>query len=200
MSRYSGAVSPCNGSRETVGRKCFTCRYSSATVSFVDEDASGYRFTRDMSGRSVWDQVEGDDLPMPIEIIVNRAPDGRYVFTGLKIGGEGAWQEITSATLRQIKLSEILAAHFDYFEPMRLIEESLAESSRPIRPPGRRPEDEELRAFARTYLAELGRQPRRAMTAAAKAHNISRATANRWAATCRELGYLPAAREEGEQP
>ncbi len=29
------------------------------------------------------------------------------------------------------------------------------------------------------------------MTAAATAHSISRATANRWAATRRELGYLP---------
>ena len=29
------------------------------------------------------------------------------------------------------------------------------------------------------------------MSAAARAHSISRATANRWAAICRELGYLP---------
>src|SRR6266568_919989 len=57
--------------------------------------------------------------------------------------------------------------------------------------PSRRPDDQKLRDFARTYQIELARQPRRAMTAAASAHSISRATANRWAAICREMGFLP---------
>lgn len=178
-------------------------RYSSATLSLVNgsETPSGaYRFTRDLSGRSLWVRVEGGDLPMPVEILVDRTPEGRYMFTGLRLGGdpEEDEYEITSQTLRQIRLSEIQAAYFEHFEPIRLMEESLAEVSYPLRPRG--PEHEALSAFARTYLTELARQPRRAMTAAAKTHNISRATANRWAATCRELGMLPSASSGEELP
>ncbi|HEX6520939.1 MAG TPA: hypothetical protein VF070_13150 [Streptosporangiaceae bacterium] len=159
-----------------------------------DEGGDGYRFARDLSGQSLWTRVEGGDLPMPVELIFGSAPDGRYVVAGLKI--EDAWypEVVTSATLRQIKLGEIQAAYFDYFEPIRLMEESLAELSHPILPPKpgpHGPDNEALRAFAHTYLTELARQPHRAMTATAKAHHISRTTANRWAALCRELGYLP---------
>lgn len=157
--------------------------------------AGGYRFTRDLSGQTLWVGVDGGDLPVPIEILVDRAPGGRHVFTGLRIG-DGA-QEITSQTLRLIKLGEILAAHFEVFEPVFVMEASAAEASRPLRTrSGRRgpagPDDQALRGFAQTYQAELARQPHRAMTAAAKAHSISRTTANRWAARSRELGYLPA--------
>lgn len=171
----------------------------------MDDDAAfggGYTFAQDPTGHTLWEYVEGGDLPMPIEVIVNQAPDGRYVFTGLKIGDEASSQEITSATLRQIKLSEILAAHFDRFQPIREVEASLAAISVPLRPRGRgpaAPEPETLSLFARTYQIELARQPHRAMTAAAKEHNISRTTANRWAATCRKLGLLPGA-SSGEEP
>jgi hypothetical protein len=160
----------------------------------VSHDAPGsddYRFTRDLSGQGLWVEVEGGGLPMPIGIQVHRDPAGRYVFTGVRIGGE-SFEEITSQTLRQIKLTEILAAYYEYYEPIFEIEATLAEASRPLgrlRPRG--PDDASLRAFARSYQIELARQPRRAMSAAAKAHSISRATANRWAATCRQLGYLP---------
>jgi hypothetical protein len=161
-------------------------------------DSSGYRFTRDMSGRSLWVRVDGGDLPMPIDICVDQAPDGRHIFTGLRIGGESGTeaQEITSNTLRQIRLGEILAAHFEHFEPIFQMEAVLAADSYPIRPRG--PAHQALRDFARTYQIELARQPQRAMTAAAKAHSISRATANRWADLCRQLGYLPSG--SGHQP
>jgi hypothetical protein len=171
--------------------------YTLATVLLVTNNAAGgtangYRFTRDLSGTTLWVGVEGGDLPVPIEILVDRAPGGRHIFTGLRIG-DGA-QEITSQTMRRIKLGEILAAHFEVFEPVFRMEASLALASRPLRPRVRRrgpagPDDEALLAFAETYKAELGRS-RRAMTAAANTHNISRTTANRWAARCRELGYL----------
>ncbi len=168
----------------------------------MGDDEGGYRFTRDLSGESLWTLVEGGDLPMPVEIVFHRSPDGRYVVSRLSIGQ--GWldkdgnllDEVTSATLRQIRLSEIQAAYFDYFDPVRLIEESIPmEVLSPIQPPGRGPDEQALRAFARTYMTELARQPHRAMTAAAKAHNISRATANRWAALCREYGYLPSGDE-----
>jgi hypothetical protein len=170
----------------------------------VDDAGTGgeYRFTRDLSGRTLWEHVEGGDLPMPIDIIVQQAPDGRYVFTGLRIGDEVETQEITAATLRQIKLGEILAAHFEHFQPIREMEAGLAELSVPVRPRGRGPAApgaEALSRFAHTYQIELARQPHRAMSAAAKAHSISRTTAHRWAAMCRQLGYLPDT-SAGEEP
>jgi hypothetical protein len=161
-----------------------------------DSADSGYRFLRDLSGRTLWTEVEGGGLPAPVKVIADRAPDGRYMITGLTIG-DGTMGEITSATLRQIRLSEILAAYFDWHEPIWQMETWAAETSVPLRPRSRGPDGGALLDFARTYLAELGRQPHRAMTAAARAHNISRATANRWAATCREIGLLPAGSAAG---
>ena len=167
----------------------------------VSDDAagSGYHFIGSPFTHG-WVRVEGDGLPVPVDICVGSAPDGRSVFTGLRIGGESAREaeEITSNTLRQIKLSEILAAYFEYSQSVLEMERSIADASVPLPPgywqhvaPARGPDHEALKSFARAYLTELARQPQRAMTAAAKAHNISRATANRWAALCREFGYLP---------
>jgi hypothetical protein len=62
--------------------------------------------------------------------------------------------------------------------------------------PARGPSTRKLHDFAGTYKRYLqGGEQRRAMTAAAAEHNISRATAHRWAATCRQLGYLPGKEE-----
>jgi hypothetical protein len=181
-----------------------------------DEDG-GYRvtvnpdFSRSMRPAGHWVKISSGDLPMPVELRVNRHADGRYVVTGLLMGDEFSPAEITSQTLREIRLSKILAWLLEDFDPdnlpawsprttVRTIADFNADlagqvaTGRGQRAPG----TEVLREFARTYLTELARQPRRAMTAAAKAHSISRATANRWAATCRELGLLPAA-SSGEE-
>jgi len=165
--------------------------------------SGGYRFIADHTLHQPlhWVRVEGGDLPMPIEIRVDRAQDGRFVFSGIKIGTEGMWgyEEITSQTLREIRLAEILAAYYEVFRPDYVfeMESGLAKVSHPNRPP-RGPDNQALGYFARTYLTELARQPHRAMTAAARKHNISRATANRWAAVCREIGLLPGASPGGE--
>ena len=169
-------------------------------MSEEDPWSGGYRFTTAdhyLHSPSSWVLAEGGDLPMPIEIRVNRAPDGRHVFTGIRIGEitDSPWmQEITSQTLREIRLAEILAAYYEAFQPdyVAELEASIAAVSYPLPPPRPRgPSNQVLGEFARTYLAELARQPHRAMSAAAKAHNVSRATANRWASLCRELGMLP---------
>jgi hypothetical protein len=182
-----------------------------------DEDGS-YRvavnpdLSRSMRPAGHWVKISGGDLPMPVELRVNRHADGRYVVTGLMMGDQFSPGEITSQTLREIRLSKILAWLLEDFDPdnlpawsprttVRMIADFNADlagqvaTSRGQRAPG----SEVLRGFARTYLTELARQPRRAMTPAAKAHNISRATANRWAGTCRELGLLPVA-SSGEEP
>jgi hypothetical protein len=174
----------------------------------MSDAGSGYRFSRDASGDSGWTRVSDGDLPMPIEIRFGYAPDGRFTVTGLRLDVDPLRAadpsnidlEITSATLRQIKLSEIKAAFFEsqgtWLQAIMPDDQSLARSIAheqvyALRPPSRGPETETLRKFADAYRIELTRQPHRAMTAVAKALNISRATANRWTALCRELGYLP---------
>jgi hypothetical protein len=145
---------------------------------------------------------------MPIEIRFGYAPDGRFTVRGLRLDVDPFRAtdpsyidlEITSATLRQIKLSEIKAAFFEWQsasiqavmpDDRNLARSIAAEQVYALQSTNRGPGSETLRKFADAYRIELTRQPHRAMTATAKALNISRATANRWAALCRELGYLP---------
>jgi hypothetical protein len=185
----------------------------------IEQDGDGsYRiaanpdYVRSVRPLGVWQRVSSGDLPMPVEIRVTRHSDGRYVITGLMLGDQFKPTEITSQTLREIRLSKILARLLADFDPdnppawspgiaVRMAADVNADQGRHIAAGrGQRgPSEKALRDFARTYLAELGRHPRRAMSAAAKAHNISRATANRWAATCRELGMLPTV-SSGEEP
>lgn len=142
---------------------------------------------------------------MPVWLRIHQSADGRYVITGLVLGEESPTpQEVTSQTLRQIKLRDIMLDVFADFDPdappkgwpkfenlVAMVAKANAEIGFVAKAEKRGPDAETLRAFAETYRAELARQPQRAMTAAAKEHNISRATAHRWAAECRELGLLP---------
>lgn len=152
-----------------------------------------------------WVSVTGDELPMPVWLRIHQSVDGRFVITGLQLGEESpAPNEITSQTLRQIRLREIMADLFKDYDPetpldprkfetlIGAVAKANAEAAGLVakRVP-RGPDDAALRAFADTYRTELARQPQRAMTAAAKAHNISRATAHRWAVECRKRGLLP---------
>lgn len=143
------------------------------------------------------------DLPMPVSLRIHQATDGRFVATGLLMGDEFAPTEISSQTLREIKLRELLASLFKDYNPddpphwakfgslVAMMAKTSAKAGHVAERRPRGPDNEALQSFARTYLAELARQPRRAMSAAAKAHDVSRATANRWAQECRQLGYLP---------
>lgn len=162
-----------------------------------------------------WLQVSGPGLDQPIQIRINR--DGsRYVVTALVVGTDGT-QEVTSETLRRIRLAEIMRELFKDFDPTAppptphldadgrvdsfdddsgflawwLFKDEVIDNAHPVPGGSGGSQDARYQAFARTYLRELVRQPRRAMTNASEAHNISRATANRWAAICRERGYLP---------
>jgi hypothetical protein len=159
-------------------------------------------FQRSLRPAGPWVRVSGGDLPFPVEFRIHRHDDGRYVVTGLMTGDEFNPQEITAQDLRQIRLSKILAWLLRDFDPdnlpawsprtsIRLAAELNAQRGLTAAGRSRAPDETTLRDFARTYLTELARQPRRAMTAAARAHNISRATANRWAAICRQIGLLP---------
>jgi hypothetical protein len=164
------------------------------------------RFSRGDKSEGPWVRVEGGDLPIPIEIRVHRGSDGRTVVTGLVAGTDGGLGEITAAMLRRIPLGEIVTALFDeefpggdladvvrYIRPavVRGVMQARTDAAPAVGTRSRRPQEAEYREFAETYLKELARSPHRAMTNAARAHRLSRATANRWADACRQLGYLP---------
>jgi hypothetical protein len=162
-----------------------------------------------------WVQVSGGGLPVPVQVRIHRHADGRYVITGLIVGDATTPKEIASRTLRRISLIKIVADLFKDFDPAQPSAfpfpefpeavcvaadiDASAHGRRGSAGRERGPDSEKLQAFAATYRTELARQPHRAMTAAAAAHHISRATAHRWAIMCRHLGYLPAAPEPGAE-
>jgi hypothetical protein len=177
----------------------------------------GYRFSWDVPFQrdssvlgGFWFNVSGGGLPGNVSIRFHRHNDGRYVFTGLVIS-EALPEppEITSRNLRHVRLADIQAAVFGpdglAFDPAipgggsnpaapgvaRWLADLAATHGQTAAGEARGPGEQPLRAFADTYKAELAHDPRRAMTAAARAHRISRATAHRWADACRRLGYLP---------
>jgi hypothetical protein len=193
----------------------------------VTEDGSQYRFSWESGHEGqaahmpdgAWVFVNGGGLPCEVALRFHRHVDGRYVFTGIVIADPlPAPLEVTTQLLRQIRLGEIQAALFGPggllgdFDPARpplhgetpspevtrWLADLSAAHGQLADGPSRGPGDAALRDFARTYQLELARQPWRAMSAAAKAHSISRATAHRWAAACRRLGYLPGI--PGEEP
>jgi hypothetical protein len=174
-------------------------------VARVHEELIGqrYRFLVDRSGHDEWVAVFGGGLPSVIDLRIEPKPGGRYAVTGLRIGvADDARGEINSETLRDIRLADILADYYDTFQPETEAEilATLAAASvslKPSPPTGRgRPAAERLQAFAKTYAEKRAGGAHGAMTAAAKAHNISRATADRWVKLSRKYGYLPKSTEE----
>jgi len=162
------------------------------------KDVAGkrYRFLADLA-HDEWVTVYGGDLPVPVDVRIGQRADGRFAFTGLRIG-VATREEVTANVLRKIRLAEILADYWDAFPPVTEpdILAHAADMSRALQP-GRGPDEQALRAFAMTYTNYCKSEPHRAMTLAARAHNISRATAHRWAALCRERGYLPGEQGRG---
>ncbi|GGM67078.1 hypothetical protein GCM10012275_42000 [Longimycelium tulufanense] len=175
----------------------------------------------DLITRGPWIEASAGGLDAPILVRVGKSADGRPVITGLIIG-EYEDKEITSDTLRKIRVGALLSQLFEGFDPdtppgltspdaegfsedlgaqidWGLMHEHVWHPAQDADPRPRQlaearsrgPSDDDLRAFAKTYHRELMRNPRRAMTATARALNISRATANRWADACRGNGYLP---------
>lgn len=164
----------------------------------------------------VWVAANGGGLPCPIRFRLAKGR-GRIVVTGLVVGELGD-HEITSETLRSIKLSEVLHALFENFDPANppqlppgdgygwkadeasqagydeyiaywLFKELVFDSAPDL--PSAVAERDELTEFAAAYLRNLMSQPHRAMQATADNLIISRATANRRAQKCRDIGLLP---------
>ena len=175
-----------------------------------DTDNDGYGFSflpnyeQPVRPQGAWMRCSGGDLPMPVGLRIAPSTDGRWVVTGLMLGEEFEQQEITSKTLRAIKLREIVAKLLEDYDPDAppdwmnfattlglVLRTNAATAGHVAKTAQRGPDEATLRDFTRAYRAELARRPHGAMTAAAKAFNISRATANRWAQEARRLGFLP---------
>ncbi len=185
---------------------------------------SSYTFTPmdppnwDDLGEDEWTRVEGGELPAPVYLRIELSGDGKPVITGMVLGASWPRREITANTLRSIRPREILTELFAEYDPakpppyedweesitwglmhevymMRLprlpIESSAARGAA---------SSDRLEEFARTYLYQLRIKPKSAMTDTAKALNISRATANRWAAAARERGLLAPPRPHASGP
>ncbi|MCW3039254.1 MAG: hypothetical protein JWM31_1159 [Solirubrobacterales bacterium] len=162
-----------------------------------------------------WVTVKGGSLPTSIVARVDRAPDGRFVVTGLLIGVRER-KEITWETLRAIKPASVLAHIFKDFDPNNPAgsapevddifdaerehrvaafdlwasasrETPEVAASRQAGPSAA----SDLQVFADIYLRNLASRPHGAMTATAKELHISRATAIRRAESCRAAGLLP---------
>ena len=184
----------------------------------AEDRDSGYQFSWEVPFQTdpaaldgFWVNVSGGGLPWDVALRFHPHKDGRYVFTGLVVSGAlPDPPEITSKSLRHVRLADIQAALFGPdgpypFDPTvpeggsnpaapgvaRWLADQLAADGQASGGPVRGPSDDALRKFASTYRAARKSEPHRAMAAAAAAHNISRATANRWADRCRQLGYLP---------
>lgn len=196
--------------------------------SYLNPPGPGYYFqvenvgTDLTDGPGVWIAVNSRDLPCPVRLRLRRGRGGKVAVTGLVVGERGE-TEITSETLRAIKLADITAALFDHFDPASppaepdratwsgkpedywiaqgewmsywLFKELVYDAATEMH--AARVESAELEAFARVYARHLASQPHRAMTATADELHISRATANRRVRKCRELGLLPS-QHDGE--
>lgn len=174
-----------------------------------------FQFAVDATSQYTWDtledfewvEVRGGELEAPILMRFGKTADGRFVLNGLILGADFPRPEITANTLRRIPIAEIVRQLWDNFTmesppPYDDFEESvtwglmqsfalrqdwLPDRSRAT---NRAPADAELERFAEIYLEERARNHRRAMTSTAERLHISRATANRRAAVCRERGLL----------
>lgn len=220
------AMSRINFSRssETVSPKCCLHPHTSATVSLVRPTADAeyvfgieetYKDQDQLAPEEIWITARQGDLPCPLRLRLEKGRGGRIVVTGLEMLGEGS--EITSETLRAIRLPKIIAALFAGFDagrPPPYPEAELDDDDEAPLPAAHAayldhmlfktfihdvlPESSDLTedsgrlaVFALTYQRNLAAHPSRAMTATAEDLHLSRATANRRAAECRRRGLLP---------
>lgn len=198
---------------ETLSRTCCTAGYQTGTLAAMTDQpirvSPGIEPNWEDLSEDTWTRVEGGTLDASIYVRIAQTSDGRGVINGIVVGGAWPRGEITANTLRQIKVGAILGAVFDgwsiedapdYEDLAEQIEWGLMHEHyvrQSPRLPGaskaasRSVDHDELSTFARTYAEQRVRNAHRAMTATAKLLNISRATANRRATRCRELGLLP---------
>lgn len=155
-----------------------------------------------------WTQVEAGGLEQPVHVRLGYSADGRRIITGLMVGATFPHAEITSTSLRKIRIGAILEQLFDGYDEAspppyddfdaqiewglmhQAYDQHAAHLPESSRAGERGAEGESLIAFADRYRVEVDRNPRRAMTATAEAMHISRATANRWAKKARNLGLI----------
>lgn len=186
---------------------------------------SPYLFSRviPFSDDEEWTRVESESLPAPVTIRVRRSTDGRWVVTGLLVGGDSSTGEISAASLRRIKVADILKHMFAGYGPDDrktwviddkdfpefienwLLTNQIVDREEPAKSTASRNKpDEELREFANRYLKAYATQPHRAVRATQETYGfkkgtrtpiLSRTTANRWLEKARSRGWVPNPKE-----
>ncbi len=168
------------------------------------------------TGSDAWVTVlggSGKRLPFSIQITVGVADDGRLVCTGLRTP-PGSTHEVTARSLRQLPLSQILAALVKYrssSEGQRMMAErfglwTAVEAApayeRPHLPRGYRIPREHFEHVAEVYREALQRNPRHPYSYVTAALQTTTPTARRWVQRARDMGLLGEARRgrPGEHP
>ena len=152
-------------------------------------------------------------VPYEVRIRITRTPERRLVCTGLRlgvgVGGQSDEIEVTTRSLREIRLDEILtqlALELDQPEGfLRALGIDRAVGTTPAsapahRRPGRRGHPlEHYEAVARTYREAQGRKPVKLIM---ERYHIAEPTARRWVRQARDRALLGPAipGKAGEQP
>ena len=151
-----------------------------------------------------WVKVTGRDLDHPVYVRIAPRPSGAgLLVSGVAFGADGP-VEISPRALRALKLPEVLrqVIYEHRLTETASMSDNVARAMRwmslhdaePVPSEPRRrgvaPSDQDLRRFAEHFKANLVAEPRKAMTQTARDLRISRSTANRWAALCRQRDYL----------
>ncbi len=149
----------------------------------------------------------GHRLPFSIQITVGVAEDGRLVCTGLRTL-PGVTQEVTARSLRQIPLSQILAALGERYgagsglaEALQIVAERHGlvvrtamddppRYERPPQPRGYRIPREHFEHVAEVYREALRVNPRQPYSYITKTLQTTTPTARRWVQRAREMGLL----------
>ncbi|WP_345377385.1 hypothetical protein [Frondihabitans cladoniiphilus] len=147
-----------------------------------------------------WVRLEADipadrNVP-PVWVSLGKAPDGRFVCRGLVVGAlteghELADVEISSRTLRQIRMPELIEAVMkvkDWDEEAnRILNETPAA---PPRVRMREYADDHFRSVADAYRDAVTRYPRAPTKNLAAAWHVSEPTMRRWIQTARHKNFL----------
>ena len=146
---------------------------------------------------SSWHTVEGGNMPWPILVRLGLA-NGRLTVTGIVIGALGEVGEVTSRALRTIRIADLTtllardARRGDFFSSMFLeAADELGSGAKLAGRPGRPGYDREhFQGIAAEYRAALRINPHHPIDEIAEGHDVSEATARRWVARARDMGFL----------
>jgi hypothetical protein len=156
-----------------------------------------------------WLAIKEGGLPFPVQLSLGRSSDGRLVCTGLVIGAMDEPREITSRSLRELPLGDLLGSIArlrddpdvgSFLRATFELADDIGETPR-HRPGPRGYDREHFEHVAVVYREALAVAPRAPMQEVARRLSTSEATARRWVQRARDMSLLGAGQpgKAGEQ-